>query len=71
MLIIPAIDIYNGQCVRLKQGIFAQKTIYHNDPVQMAKIFQNQGAKRLHIVDLNGAKTGSCAIITVSRLEIS
>lgn len=56
--IIPAIDIMNGQCVRLAQGKYEQKTIYSSEPVMVAKVFKNQGYKRLHLVDLDGAKTG-------------
>ena len=56
--IIPAIDIIGGQCVRLAQGDFARKKIYHNDPLEAAREFENAGLKRLHIVDLDGAKTG-------------
>ena len=56
--IIPAIDLLNGQCVRLSQGKFNQKTVYSNQPVMVAKAFENQGYKRLHLVDLDGAKSG-------------
>ncbi|MGD9128998.1 MAG: 1-(5-phosphoribosyl)-5-[(5-phosphoribosylamino)methylideneamino]imidazole-4-carboxamide isomerase [Candidatus Woesebacteria bacterium] len=56
--IIPAIDIQNGNCVRLKQGDFSKKTVYASDPVLVAKQWQDQGAKSLHIVDLDGAKVG-------------
>jgi phosphoribosylformimino-5-aminoimidazole carboxamide ribotide isomerase len=58
MEIIPAIDIMNGKCVRLKRGNFSEKTIYHDDPVEMASIFHDQGLNRLHLVDLDGAKAG-------------
>ncbi|MFH1347404.1 MAG: 1-(5-phosphoribosyl)-5-[(5-phosphoribosylamino)methylideneamino]imidazole-4-carboxamide isomerase [Candidatus Margulisiibacteriota bacterium] len=56
--IIPAIDILNGKCVRLKQGRYDAETIYDNDPVQIAKKWEAQGGKRLHIIDLDGARTG-------------
>lgn len=56
MQIIPAIDIINGKCVRLTKGDFAQKKIYNEDPLEVAKTFENAGLKRLHIVDLDGAK---------------
>ena len=56
--IIPAIDIISGQCVRLKQGKYNQKTTYSNNPAQVAKTFENQGFKRLHLVDLDGARSG-------------
>ena len=57
--IIPAIDILDGKCVRLKQGKFANKTVYFDNPVDAAKLWQEKGAKRLHVVDLNGARTGT------------
>jgi len=56
--IIPAIDIIDGQCVRLSQGKYNQKTVYSGNPLMVAKAFENQGFKRLHLVDLDGAKTG-------------
>ncbi len=58
MQIYPAIDIKNGQCVRLKQGRFDDITVYGNDPVAMAKKFISMGASYLHIVDLDGARLG-------------
>ena len=59
MKIIPAIDIQNGNCVRLRQGDFSQETIFHDNPVNMAKKWVNEGAERLHLVDLDGARLGS------------
>jgi phosphoribosylformimino-5-aminoimidazole carboxamide ribotide isomerase len=56
MLIIPAIDIYDGKCVRLRQGDYEQKTIYAASPVDVAKQFAEAGFKFLHVVDLQGAK---------------
>ncbi len=56
--IIPAIDLIDGKCVRLSQGDFARKIIYHENPLEAAKIFENAGLKRLHLVDLDGAKSG-------------
>jgi phosphoribosylformimino-5-aminoimidazole carboxamide ribotide isomerase len=56
MYIIPAIDIIEGKCVRLTQGDYAQKKIYNENPVEVAKMFENAGIKRLHLVDLDGAK---------------
>jgi phosphoribosylformimino-5-aminoimidazole carboxamide ribotide isomerase len=56
--IIPAIDIIEGKCVRLSKGDYSKKKIYHNDPLQAAKTFQEAGFRRLHIVDLDGAKVG-------------
>jgi phosphoribosylformimino-5-aminoimidazole carboxamide ribotide isomerase len=58
VLIIPAIDLKDGRCVRLKQGDMSQATVFSDDPVAMAKHWAAQGAKRLHIVDLNGAIAG-------------
>ena len=55
MLIIPAIDLKDGRCVRLKQGDMSKATVFSEDPVAMARHWAKQGAKRLHIVDLNGA----------------
>jgi len=58
MLIIPAIDIKDGQCVRLEQGRMDRDTIYGTDPVAMARRWVEAGARRLHLVDLNGATHG-------------
>jgi phosphoribosylformimino-5-aminoimidazole carboxamide ribotide isomerase len=58
MLIIPAIDIRGGKCVRLRQGDYAQETIFSDDPVAIAKDWVDQGATMLHLVDLDGAKAG-------------
>ncbi len=58
MEIIPAIDLLNGNCVRLNQGNYNEVTKFNSDPVKQAQIWENQGAKRLHLVDLDGAKTG-------------
>ena len=58
MLIIPAIDIMDGKCVRLTQGNFSLAKKYYSSPVQMAKKFTQAGANRIHIVDLDGAKFG-------------
>jgi phosphoribosylformimino-5-aminoimidazole carboxamide ribotide isomerase len=54
--IIPAIDIIDGKCVRLSQGDYAQKTVYNENPLEVAKMFEDAGIKRLHLVDLDGAK---------------
>ena len=56
--IIPAIDIMNGQLVRLTQGDYARQTIYDKDPLTWARTFEQAGIERLHIVDLDGAKAG-------------
>lgn len=58
MVIIPAIDIKDGRCVRLKQGDMSDATVFSEDPVGMAKHWLAQGARRLHVVDLNGAVAG-------------
>ena len=59
MKIIPAIDIQNGNCVRLKQGDFSQETIFNHSPLDIAEKWIEDGAQRLHIVDLDGARLGS------------
>lgn len=59
MIVIPAIDLHDGQCVRLLQGDFSRLTVYGNDPVQMALEWQKQGAERLHVVDLDGSLRGT------------
>lgn len=58
MLIIPAIDILDGQCVRLQQGEYTRKTVYSDDPSSIAQQWEKAGAQYLHIVDLDGAKLG-------------
>jgi 1-(5-phosphoribosyl)-5-[(5-phosphoribosylamino)methylideneamino] imidazole-4-carboxamide isomerase (EC 5.3.1.16) len=55
--LIPAIDIINGKCVRLTKGDYARKTVYNEDPVAQAKEFEQLGFRRLHVVDLDGAKS--------------
>jgi len=54
--IVPAIDIFEGKCVRLTQGMYTQKKIYNENPLEVAKLFEDNGFKRLHLVDLEGAK---------------
>ncbi|MFP4089318.1 MAG: 1-(5-phosphoribosyl)-5-[(5-phosphoribosylamino)methylideneamino]imidazole-4-carboxamide isomerase [Cyclobacteriaceae bacterium] len=56
MEIIPAIDIIDGKCVRLTQGDYQQKKEYHSDPLEVAKMYEDHGILRLHLVDLDGAK---------------
>lgn len=56
--IIPAIDIIGGKCVRLSQGDYAQKKVYNEHPLEVAKMFEDAGLQRLHLVDLDGAKAG-------------
>lgn len=55
----PAIDLRGGKCVRLLQGDYARETVFGDDPIEMVKRFVSQGARRLHIVDLDGAKAGT------------
>ena len=58
MLVVPAIDLKDGKCVRLRHGNAEEQTVYSNDPVEMARTFVSQGAKRLHVIDLDGAFSG-------------
>ena len=58
MEIIPAIDIIEGKCVRLTRGDYEQKKVYNEDPLEVAKQFEDTGLRRLHLVDLDGAKAG-------------
>ena len=67
MLILPAIDIRNGKCVRLQQGDYNQETVYADSPVEMAKHWEQQGAEFLHIVDLDGAKEGVPSNFSIVR----
>ncbi len=67
MELIPAIDIIDGKCVRLTQGDYTQKKIYNEYPLDVALAFENIGIKRLHLVDLDGAKQGK--IINYKTLE--
>ena len=60
MLLIPAIDLKDGEAVRLYKGDYNQKTVYSKEPAKLAKQFELMGAKYLHIVDLDGAKYGKC-----------
>jgi len=58
MELIPAIDIIEGKCVRLTQGDYDTKKVYNNEPLEIAKMFEGCGLKRLHVVDLDGAREG-------------
>jgi phosphoribosylformimino-5-aminoimidazole carboxamide ribotide isomerase len=58
MIVIPAIDLKEGRCVRLSQGRMDQESVYSENPVQMARHWESKGAERLHVVDLNGAVEG-------------
>lgn len=77
MTIIPAIDLIDGKCVRLTQGDYGQKKIYNENPLEVALQFQDAGIRRLHLVDLDGAKAGAVqnwkvleSICTKTRLEV-
>lgn len=67
MEIIPAIDVIDGKCVRLTQGDYAQKTVYNENPLEVAKQFEDAGIRRLHLVDLDGARTG--CVVNLKVLE--
>ncbi len=67
MLLIPAIDLKDGQCVRLKQGVMSDATVFSDDPVKVALHWRDQGARRLHLVDLNGAFAGKPKNLSVIR----
>jgi len=67
MKIIPAIDIIDGKCVRLEKGDYATKKIYNENPLEVAKMFEDAGIKYLHLVDLDGAKAGQ--IVNHQTLE--
>lgn len=67
MLIFPAIDLYEGQAVRLYKGDYAQKTVYSSDPVSVARDFKNAGSGQIHLVDLEGAKLGTTPNFEIIR----
>ena len=56
--LLPAIDLLEGRCVRLRQGNYDDSTVFSDDPVEMAMKWKNEGAERLHLVDLDGARAG-------------
>ena len=77
MILFPAIDIIGGKAVRLTKGDYAQMTVYSNDPVSVAKSFEQAGATHIHVVDLEGARDGTtpnfgtvCAIIQNTSLKL-
>jgi len=77
MLILPAIDLYEGQCIRLTRGDFSTKIIYNRSPSEMAKIYTDKGFTYLHVIDLEGAEKGRIinwdaisAIISASKLKV-
>ena len=70
--IVPAIDLMDGRCVRLSQGDFAQKKEYSAAPAEMAAIFAGAGVRRIHVVDLDGAKAGKpCNLAVLERIRAS
>ena len=70
MVIYPAIDIYEGKAVRLYKGDYAQMTIYNEDPAAVAADFLSKGAQYIHMVDLEGAKSGSTPNLeTICRVK--
>jgi len=77
MEVIPAIDLRGGRCVRLYQGDFGRETVYSEDPLAVARQWQEQGASRLHLVDLDGAAQGEpvnldiiAAIVAQSEIPV-
>lgn len=71
MRIIPAIDLLDGQAVRLQKGDYAKKTIYNHNPVEEAQKFKTAGFDHIHVVDLNGAKSGSFENLPIIKTIIS
>lgn len=70
MLVIPAIDLKDGEAVRLYKGDYAKKTVYSHHPEELAKEFENLGAEYLHVVDLDGAKDGQCVNLdTIKKIR--
>ena len=67
MILLPAIDLYEGKAVRLKKGDYAEMTVYREDPVNLAAEMEAQGAEWIHIVDLEGAKSGLAPNLTIAR----
>jgi phosphoribosylformimino-5-aminoimidazole carboxamide ribotide isomerase len=70
MTILPAIDLLDGQCVRLEQGDFSRKTSYSNDPVAVSRSFAAEGASWVHIVDLDGAKQGKPVHLNIIQMIV-
>jgi len=67
MILYPAIDIQNGECVRLRRGDFNEATVFGRDPVARAELFEKEGAEALHVVDLDGARDGQ--LVNFSIIE--
>jgi len=70
-LVIPAIDLLEGRCVRLRQGDYSARTVYNDDPVAVARRWVDAGARRLHLVDLDGARDGVPRNLDVIRAIVS
>jgi phosphoribosylformimino-5-aminoimidazole carboxamide ribotide isomerase len=70
MIVIPAIDLLDGEAVRLQKGDYQKKTVYSSDPIAIAKRFQEAGFHRIHVVDLNGAKSGRFENLEIIRTII-
>lgn len=70
MIVIPAIDLLDGEAVRLQKGDYQKKTVYSSDPIAVAKRFQEAGFHRIHVVDLNGAKSGRFENLEIIRALI-
>ena len=70
MQVIPAIDLKEGKCVRLKQGLMDQATIFSEHPAEMAKLWKSKGARRLHLVDLDGAFAGQQKNLSIIKEAI-
>lgn len=70
-LVIPAIDLRGGHCVRLRQGVYEDETVYFDDPVKMAKLWRVQNARTLHLVDLDAARTATQDATTDNRAVIA
>jgi len=72
MIIYPAIDVKDGRCVRLVQGKFSDVTVYSDNPVEMALKWERLGAEYLHVIDLDGARTGEpCNIAVISEMAVN
>ena len=65
MIVFPAVDIQAGKAVRLRQGDFDDVTVFSDDPVELARYWQDQGAEALHVIDLDAARTGELANFTI------
>lgn len=71
MRVFPAIDIQGGHCVRLRRGDFRERTVFGTDPVQIARLWEAEGARRLHVVDLDGARVGILKNVSVVQSIVS